>query len=415
MMELLASITLALLALHASLLIYWVTRFLRLYLPKPFPPASGVGPDLPRAAVLLAVRGADPFLSDCLQGLLNQDYPAYDVCIIVDSREDASWETIDKFRSTRDAVQVRVHVLKDPPPTCSLKLSALLQAIGELDPECEIVALIDADVIPHSRWLRDLMEPLSEPGVGATSGIRWYAPRSSGWGTLVRYLWNAGATAHMVALEIPWGGSLAMRTEVLRRSGLLEQWAKSLFEDVACFEAMRRLGLTVRFVAAATMVNRETISLKDCFRFVCRQLLDARLYHPRWPVVLGVGLLSTMTLAVALALIVAALMQENVDVAVGLGGGLTAYFLAMTLMLHWIERRLARAARTAARPWGLWTLLALPLAQAVHCAGLVSACVLRRIPWRGITYEIDGPWSVRLIEYRPCKAATGGRESTSVS
>jgi hypothetical protein len=39
---------------------------------------------LPRATALLSLRGADPSLVDCLGGLLNQDYPQYDVC-------NASW------------------------------------------------------------------------------------------------------------------------------------------------------------------------------------------------------------------------------------------------------------------------------------------------------------------------------------
>src|SRR4051812_17447528 len=46
------------------------------------PPPKG---PLPRAAVLLSVRGADPSLGPCLEGLLDLDYPGYAVRITVDS------------------------------------------------------------------------------------------------------------------------------------------------------------------------------------------------------------------------------------------------------------------------------------------------------------------------------------------
>src|ERR1700722_7051968 len=174
-MELLASITLALLAIHGLCLLAGTWRFLRLFRRKVQPHLDDFQP---RAAVLLPVRGADPHLADCLHGLLNQDYPAYDVWIIVDSREDSAWDVIAKSPKSRPGLQVRVDVLKEPRSTCSLKMSALLQAIAQMDNACEIVALIDADVIPHPGWLRALVGPLSDPGIGATTGIRWYAPLS---------------------------------------------------------------------------------------------------------------------------------------------------------------------------------------------------------------------------------------------
>ncbi len=46
--------------------------------------------ECPRAAVVLCVRGLDPFLPACLKGLFHQDYPDYDVWIVVDSIHDAA-------------------------------------------------------------------------------------------------------------------------------------------------------------------------------------------------------------------------------------------------------------------------------------------------------------------------------------
>ncbi|MGL5077359.1 MAG: glycosyltransferase family 2 protein, partial [Waterburya sp.] len=47
---------------------------------------------LPKVAIALCLRGADPFLSQCLQALFKQNYPNYELRIIVDSIQDPAWE-----------------------------------------------------------------------------------------------------------------------------------------------------------------------------------------------------------------------------------------------------------------------------------------------------------------------------------
>jgi cellulose synthase/poly-beta-1,6-N-acetylglucosamine synthase-like glycosyltransferase len=42
----------------------------------------------PKTAVILSLRGPDPFVRRCLDGLLTQDYPGYTVFIVIDHAED---------------------------------------------------------------------------------------------------------------------------------------------------------------------------------------------------------------------------------------------------------------------------------------------------------------------------------------
>ena len=44
--------------------------------------------DMPRVLVVLALRGSDPSLVDCLRSLFQQDYPHYQVRLVVDHRSD---------------------------------------------------------------------------------------------------------------------------------------------------------------------------------------------------------------------------------------------------------------------------------------------------------------------------------------
>ena len=51
-------------------------------------------------------------------------------------------------------------------------------------------------------------------------------------------------------------------------------------------------------------------------------------------------------------------------------------------------------------------LLAIPLTQALYGFMLISAMFVREVRWRGVAYRIEGPWKIRLIEYRPYEATS---------
>jgi cellulose synthase/poly-beta-1,6-N-acetylglucosamine synthase-like glycosyltransferase len=210
---------------------------------------------LPKVAIALCLRGADPFLSQCLQALLKQNYPNYELKIIVDSLQDPAWEIASKI-SQQTAIPVQIEPLRIRHQTCSLKCSSLIQAVSDLDEDCEVIALVDADTIPHPNWLRELVSPLENSEIGATTGNRWYVPVGNHWGTFCRYIWNVVAVGQMYIYQIPWGGSLAMKTELFRQTPLLKQWEQAFCEDTMLLPTLQKLGLKLETVPSLIMVNR---------------------------------------------------------------------------------------------------------------------------------------------------------------
>ncbi len=413
----LAIIALSLALLFLGLQVFWACRFAACYPP---PPSSDpTDAEWPRVAVVLSVRGADPSLVACLRQLLRQNYSDYEIHLVIDSEDDPAWELLRPLLAAGGAVPIHVRLLDTKFETCSLKVSALAQAIGGLEGSVRVVALVDADVIPYADWLRDLVRPLREPRVGAATGVRWYLPETSYWGSLVRCLWNSAACTQMLAFRIPWGGSLAFRAELFRASDLLDQWKRSFCEDTVSYGVLRRLGLRVAFVPAATMVNSEHIALKHCFFFIRRQLLTVRLHHPRWPFVLAAGLGAGLALAALVGVLVAAAALGDFVSAGLMMGALAAYAASLAAALWWIDRSLRAMAHQrgehlpAASSWKL--ALAGPLTQAVYLAALVSVSFLRRVAWRGITYELYGRTPVHLTRYLPYRLeATRADQSASV-
>jgi hypothetical protein len=402
----------AFIAVFLALPVYWAWRLALLYLFREAdpPPADA---DLPRVAVILPLRGADPSLRACLRGLLEQDYPRYGLHIVIDSREDPAWDLVRQVlaegRGRR--VGVRVGTLKQPCGTCTLKISAQMQALAELDGSVDVIAMIDADAVPPRTWLRTLVAPLADPRVGGVTGVRWFAPRRPTWGALVRHLWNAASQPQMAAFAIPWGGTLALRAGLFRRPDLLAQWRRSFCDDSGAGDLLRRLGLRLRFLPALTMVNCESIDLRQCCRFIRRQLLCPRLDLAHWPVILACNVGMSLALLASAGMAAAGLLARHAPWVVWFGGALAIYFAGMMSALFVGERQVRRIVRrrgqevppAAFLSWK--SCLAAVVAHAIHMGCLVAALCVRRVGWRGVEYTVDGPRRIRLGTYRPFPSA----------
>ena len=371
-------------------------------------------PTLPMATVILCLRGADPFLDDCLQGLVTQRYPNYRLQIVVDSREDSAWQVVEQTLKDLDSIQglglkqVQVSPLDIKHPTCGLKCSALIQAVSSLADDCEIVAFIDADTVPHSTWLRELAIPLADRTVGLTAGNRWYVPVENQWGSLVRYLWNSAAVAQMYLYTMPWGGSLALRRERFEQANLLERWKQALAEDVLLHSVMREQNLTVKFVPSLLMINREGCDLKSFTRWVSRQLVLVRLYHPYWWAIVGFTAMSSLMLGLAIGLLLSGVIAGQWQAAGLAAGGLALYLSGLVMLSLTIEHTVVQvaAARNEVIPKQSFSTLlkivpAILLTQFVFSKAMFSAMRANVIEWRGIFYRIFSPWNIQLVKYQP--------------
>jgi hypothetical protein len=392
--------------------------------------------DCPKAAVLLSVRGDDPFLARCVEGLLQQDYPCYAVRIVVDHVEDPAWETIAQVVRRHPGSPVHVEPLAERLGTCTLKANSLLQAVAGLDesdtssqPVCgnsapisarsgstvsaaaltpyEVFAILDADVIPHRTWLRELVGPFRDGRVAATTGNRWYMPAQPTLASLVRYVWNAGAAVQMHFNRCTWGGGMAVRARLFRETDLRERWRHAVASDTALDTAVRQVGGKVAFVPTLMSINRESCTLGSFWRFMQRQLLHSRLKGRDWSIILFHGSTTLLAQLAAAVLLTGAGVQGQGRAAALAGGGLAVYACGTFALLGLLEAAVRKAVRDRGEstqwlaPHAVWRLLlAVPLAQFLYTAALPTVSFLRRVTWRGVNYRIEGR-GVRLVRYQP--------------
>jgi cellulose synthase/poly-beta-1,6-N-acetylglucosamine synthase-like glycosyltransferase len=361
-----------------------------------------------KAAIILCLRGGDPFLKECIRALVQQDYPDYEVHIVVDSAEDPAWDIVTQtLGEVKTQVPVYVNPLKVKRETCSLKCSALLQAVSGLGDDIDAIALIDADTIANPSWLQELISPLADPTVGITTGIRWYAAVGTQWGTLNRYIWNAFAIVSMYFNQVPWGGTLGFRRDLIPDPVAL--WGNALCEDVPLRDAATGKGLSWQCVPALLSVNQEEATYPAFVRWASRQLLLTRLYHPNWKQMAFDIIFTPAITVLGMILFAIALLTQQFDVITHLGIGFTIFYIcAGVIPMIAFDYSVRRVAATWGDPIPALPFLALVKLPFVFLSAYVSALLIvfpamgaRRMEWRGITYEIQDSHEVRLTEYFP--------------
>lgn len=377
---------------------------------KPSPPGQ-----CPKAAVVLSLRGADPSLQACIRGLLNQDYPDFEVRIVVDDDRDPAWDILQRAVDERCASRVVATRLQRAGKRCGLKCSSVVQAIRELDASFEVIALLDTDTAPHRTWLRELVAPLADPKVGMATGSRWYMPDKPNLGSLVRYAWNAAAVVQMYWFEIAWGGTLALKRSAIERADLLAHWERAFCEDTMLFEMLKKHGLRQVFVPTLMMVNRESCTISDFCTWMPRQLLTVRLYHPGWRATVAHGFMFSFVPLLTLGVLLAAVVrQEYASVAWSLAGLFLLGLVWLPLIpCEWALRRVVGQRDEYTRWLTPAAVVMLPFAMVitvlVYPATLLKAMFTRKVEWRGARYRIDGPWQIHLDEHPPFrdKQSTG--------
>ncbi len=235
-------------------------------------------------------------------------------------------------------------------------------------------------------------------------------PPQADAGSMVRYLWNSAAVPQMYLYQIAWGGTLAIKVDAVLKSNLVHCWQHAFAEDTMTASQLKKGGYRVGFVPSLMMVNRETCDIGGFFNWVQRQLLLARLYHPRFDMVAVHGILTAFVPLTTLVLGCVCLAVGKWWPAGVLLGSVAFYqvaLLPMLALLEWSVRRVVAHRREPTHWMTTSTILRLfpmlMLTQVIYTSALFSVFVLRKVDWRGVRYWIKGPWDIRLEAYVPYK------------
>src|SRR6185295_3116891 len=117
----------------------------------------------PFVSVIAPCRGLEPGLADNLRPLLEQDYPRYEVLFVFDRVDDPAARLVSHGSS-----QIGRTIIAGPATDSGQKVHNLRVAAAQVDPESEVLVFVDTDARPAKDWLRKLVAPLVDKGLGAS-------------------------------------------------------------------------------------------------------------------------------------------------------------------------------------------------------------------------------------------------------
>jgi O-antigen biosynthesis protein len=211
----------------------------------PFSPRAA----LPRASVIVCSFNGAGTLRDCLDGIMELDYPDYEVIVVDDGSTDGTGEIAGEYPVRLITTQNR--------GLSSARNTGLEAATGE------IVAYIDDDARPDVHWLQYLVRTLEGDEWAAVGGPN-LAPATDGW--IADCIDNSpGGPIHVLlsdreAEHIP-GCNMAFRRSILQGIGGFDPQFRIAGDDVDVCWRLRAQGAKIGFHPAAVVWHHRRRSL----------------------------------------------------------------------------------------------------------------------------------------------------------
>jgi cellulose synthase/poly-beta-1,6-N-acetylglucosamine synthase-like glycosyltransferase len=371
----------------------------------------------PRAVVIVPCRGLELGFEENIQAILTQDYRDYEVIFVTESENDPAHGALARLLKQRRRLS---------PPTWMVvagearnrgqKVHNLLAAVDTLNSIGRVEALVfaDSDMRPARDWLSELVAPLGDHRVGATTGYRWYLPSNEGsalsqnFASSLLSVWNASALALLGEnSRFAWGGSMAIRRENFDKIGIKELWQGALSDDYVLTSAVHEQGQRIKFAPQCLVASRSEATVKDLLEFTTRQMRITRVYSPRvWRLACVSHGLFNMTFWGGLLWLVISSMTgtPNRSLALMLAG---VYLLgAVTgVMRAVVAARLLGPGHI--KKW--WAYLSLgPVVSLIYLYNVIASARTTRIVWRDIAYDLISP-NETVILHRPAQRGQTGK------
>ena len=360
----------------------------------------------PFVSLIAPFRGVDQGFRENLTALFNQHYPAYEVIFVTGGNDDPALPIVEEVRivgARKGRVESRL-VISGEATHSGQKVHNLIAAVTEIDRRTEVIVFVDTDARPHDQWLRSLVAPLHDTGLGASSSYRWFVPLSHSLAAHLRSVWNASIASALgsnTQKNFCWGGATAIRRDTFAVLRVAERWQGSVSDDFTLTRVLREAKLPVHFVPRCLTASFEDCSFRELLEFTVRQRKITRVYAAHlWQAVLIGGLLFNPVFFGGLVLV---LIRGVLGLSVTAPVILLTVIFALGATKAWIRwRAVSKAlvnygASVSRTPALLSHLFIWPLASALFLYNAVVAAFSRRIAWRGIDYELISPTEAVII------------------
>jgi cellulose synthase/poly-beta-1,6-N-acetylglucosamine synthase-like glycosyltransferase len=230
----------------------------------------------PFASVIVPCKGTGHGFLENIQGFLAQEYPNYNLIFVVDSTQDSAYTTLLQLIENKPHIHL---VLTEPVSGCSGKIAALLTGLKSTE-KAEVLVFADSDIKPDTNWLENIVTPLQDATIGASTGYRWYFP--SNLKTLLISAWNMASIVFMFypSYTFAWGGSMAIRKNVFDALNIEGKWKTAFSDDLVLTISVKKAGYKIYLQPKCIIESPPETSITSFVRWGTRQYTWVRWYYP---------------------------------------------------------------------------------------------------------------------------------------
>jgi ceramide glucosyltransferase len=332
----------------------------------------------PPVSILKPIRGLDPDARENLASFCRLDYPEYEIVFCVDPDDEAVLAVLTELTAKFPRCRIRI-LYGSLRVATNDKVAKLARLVG--DAAYEVVVISDSDVRVRPDYLRRLVAPLRDPGVGAVTCF--YVPTELT--TWTDQLQSVGMMSDFYAgLLVAWqlegvkfalGPTIATTRTRLAGFGGYAELENRPADDLLVGRLIAEQGFEVVLLRYSIETVCDYASIGDLLHKRLRWIVVMRHMRP-WG---HLGLLLTQGLPWSLA---AVAVHPSAAVAFGYLGG----YLALRMAMTWI------IGIHGLRQSGVWKQMPLiPVWDAIAFAIWLTSFGRNSIRWRGADYHIrDG-------------------------
>lgn len=230
----------------------------------------------PGVSVIVPIKNIPVNFDKNFKSLLGQDYPNYEVIFSVESKDDPAYKYIKSQIKKYSQLKLAVSSIAT---RCVQKNQNIITAL-KLTNNSEVYIFADDDSALNDQWLRELIIPLSDPQVTATSTYFWpYSPNSTLPEMMHVYMNIYTYTLYCFASSflgstLLWGGSIAIRKKVFNELKVKEYWSTSMSDDTQLSKLLSDHRHKTVFVSTALSKNNTPIeNIGETINWYVRQLM----------------------------------------------------------------------------------------------------------------------------------------------
>jgi chlorobactene glucosyltransferase len=241
----------------------------------------GPPPAFPKVSMMVPARNEENTITGCIQSLLAQDYPSFEVLVLDDQSSDRTRFILDQIANSYPTLKVLVG--KPPPDGLAGKNWACVQLAQQA--QGDLLFFTDADTLHHPQTLRASVTALLGTGADLLTGFPRQEVRS--WGERLIVPFFSWAVLCFVPLELAYrlrlpalscavGQMLLFRRQAYEAIGGHGRLGLSIVDDLSLARQIKAAGLRWRVFHVADLIScRMYPNSREAFHGMVKNLFAA--------------------------------------------------------------------------------------------------------------------------------------------